>query len=304
MRAELAVSVGLALALAPGPARAEPPRAAVRLDYSRGPGAEACPADPTRLRALVAEKLEYDPFAPSDAGGRLVVVMGGGKGRGFNARVTRYNAAGEVIFGPETFPDPPLRNTCQALISPLATYVQSVFLTAVLPPPPVEPAKPPEPKPPAAPSPSAPPLAPAAPQPPPPAPELPNPARTTANRIAIVSFVAAATFLGLGVGWTVDARKKENAARALAAKPYEQGTSACTSSGGAPSAYCDNLFDIVQRQDTAVGIRNGWFVAAGASAAIGIAAEFVALSLPTTVKGLPQAHVTLKPGGLAIQGSF
>ena len=251
----------------------------------------------------------YDPFEKTSAPERLAVVMVA-KGRGFAAHVERFNAAGESTWS-ETFPPRPLRGDCEALMSPLATYLRASFLSyqggRAAPPaaPPPEPAVPlpkPAPSPPAAPPPElrGQPVQPADPLAPP---SVPNPTRATARDMAIVAYAVGGAFLGLGIAWTVDAQNKGDAASALAANPYAGGTISC-SDGQAPSGYCTKLFDAVQSQDTAIGFRNGWFVAAGVSAAAGTVATFWALSLPVTIKGQPQARVTLRPGGLVIHGSF
>jgi hypothetical protein len=58
LRASLALTAGLSLALARGSAAAAP---VVGLSYTRGPGAEDCP-DEAALRAAVAARLGEDPF--------------------------------------------------------------------------------------------------------------------------------------------------------------------------------------------------------------------------------------------------
>ena len=58
MRLTLALPLSLALALAPGRASADPPRVELRLEYVRGSGGEACPAEPTSLRAEVAARID------------------------------------------------------------------------------------------------------------------------------------------------------------------------------------------------------------------------------------------------------
>ena len=75
MRTALALLVGLALALAPHRASADPPRVSLRLEYVRGSGGEACPAEPTTLRAEVAARMGYDPFEEASATERLAVVI-------------------------------------------------------------------------------------------------------------------------------------------------------------------------------------------------------------------------------------
>jgi hypothetical protein len=301
MRTARATVVGLGLALAPADAHAEPPRVSARLVYARGPGGEACPAEPTSLRAELTRRMGYDPFARADAPERLTVSVVG-QGGGFRARVERFNAAGVSTWS-ETFPARPVHGGCAALFSPLASYVFGLFLTppaapAVEPPEPAAPA--PTPPPPAAPAPTPPPAPPPVPPEPP---NVPNPARSTARTVAIVSYSTGAILLGFGIGFAVDAQNKGNTASALAAKPFAGGTHACAN-GQAPSAYCTSLFNVVQGQDRAIGIRNGLFVAAGVSVAVGAVATLWALSLSTTIKGQPQAQVTFMPGGLVIRGSF
>ena len=127
MRTTRTIPVALALALAPYRASAEPPDVSLRLDYARASGGEACPADPTTLRAEVAARMGYDPFEKTSAPERLTVVMVA-KGRGFAARVERFNAAGESTWS-ETFPPRPLQGDCEALMSPLASYLRVSFLS-------------------------------------------------------------------------------------------------------------------------------------------------------------------------------
>jgi hypothetical protein len=110
-------------------------------------------------------------------------------------------------------------------------------------------------------------------------------------------------FLALGIAWSVDAQNKANAAQALAAQPYTGGTAGCAN-GQAPSGYCVRLLGAWQSEDKAIGLRNGWFGAAGVSGAIGLAATFWALSLPATIKGPAQAQIAMGPGALVFYGSF
>ena len=314
MRTSLVVPIGLglALALAPDCASADPPHLEVRLEYVRGSGGEACPAEPTALRAELAARMGYDPFERASAPERLAVVMVA-KGRGFAAQVERFNAAGANTWS-ETFSTRALEGDCAALMSPLASYLRALFLSyqggPAAPPvaPPPEPAVP-LPKPAAlAPSPSsapppelrAPPVQPANPPEPP---NAPNPTRTTARDVAFVAFAAAGAFFSSGIAWSVITWKKGNTASDLAAEPYAGQTHGCAN-GQAPSVYCTNLRNAVQSHDTAISLRNGWFVAAGVSAVAGTVATFWTLSLPAKIKGVPQAQVTLRPGGLVIRGSF
>ena len=313
MRTTLALPIGLALALGPGRASADPPRVEVRLEYVRGSGGEACPAEPTTLRAEVAARMGYDPFEGASAPERLAVVMVA-KDRGFAARVERFNAAGVSTWS-ATFPMRPLQGDCAAVMSPLASYLRGMFLSYQ-----GEPAAPPAaPLPePAAPLPKP---AATAPSPPPaPPPELrtssarpanplepanvPNPSRTTGRNVAIVAYSVGAVFLGLGIRWSVYGQGKANAAQALASQSNPAAGNGACLSGDVSSAYCRELLAAWQSSDNALSIRNGWFAAAGVSVAIGAAATVWTLSLPTTIKGQPQTQVTLRPGGLVFSGVF
>jgi hypothetical protein len=311
MRTTLALLIGLALAFAPGRASADPPRLSMRLEYVRGSGGQACPAEPTTLRAELAARMGYDPFDEANAPERLAVVIEAAKARGFAAHVERFNAAGERTWS-ETFG--PVRVDCEALMSPLASYLRASFLTyqsgPAAPPvaPPPEPAIPPAAPPPepAAPAPSPSPTPPPAqPANPPAPPKVPNPSRTTARGVAIVAYTVGATFLGLGIGWSVYGQSKANAAQALA-KQYHSpdGDAECSLAGAATSSDCGRLFESWRSRDTAFDARNGWFAAAGVSVAVGVAATVWTLSLPPAIKGQPQTQVRLRPDGLILSGSF
>jgi hypothetical protein len=309
MRPTLALPIGLALALAPGRASADPPRVELRLEYVRGSGGGACPAEPTSLRAEVAARMGYDPFDGASAPDRLAVVMMA-KGRGYAARVERFNAAGVNTWS-ETFSPRASQRDCAALMSPLASYLRALFLTyqsePAAPPaaPPPEPAVPrPEP---IAPVPTPPPelRAPSAqPADPPAPPSVPNPTRTTARNVAIVSYTAAGAFLGLGIAWSVVAQSKANSAQALSAQPDPVETASGCHSAGAPGQYCTHLLGAWQSRDAALNLRNDWFIAAGVSAAVGTVATAWALNLPATIKGQPQMQVTIRPGGLMFSGTY
>ncbi len=295
MRTARALPVALALALAPGWARAEPPRVSVRLDYTRGKGGATCPVDPAALRAAVEHVMGYDPFEPS-ASERLAVVVSSQDGA-FAALVERFNAAGVSTWS-ETFSQKkPTPGNCAALFPPLASYLDGLFLSYQRAPAPLPATPPPEP---AAPAPTPPP-APTVPPVPPELPNVPNPARVLPTRVAIVSYALASVFLGLGIAWSVDAQNKASAARTLAGQPYAGATYGCTN-GQAPSGYCVRLLGAWHSEDKANELRNGWLGAAGVSGAIGIVATFWALSLPATIRA--QAQITVRPGGLVIHGSF
>jgi hypothetical protein len=295
------VGLGLVLALAPAEASAEPPRVSARLDYARGPGGEACPAEPTSLRAEVTRRMGYDPFARTDAPERLTVRVVGQDG-GVRARVERFNAAGVSTWA-ETFPARPLHGECAALFSPLASYVFGLFLTspgapgaqAAVPPP--EPAAPPVP-PPALPHP------PAAPPVPPDVPNVPNPARATARKVEIVAYTVGAVSFTAGVAFAVDEQIKLRAAQALSTQPNRVPTDFGCKSAGAPGDYCRNLLGTWQSRDTALNARNGLVAAAGVSIAVGLVATAWALNLPKMVKGQPQTQVRFSPGGLVASGTF
>ncbi len=316
MRTALVLPIGLGLALAfmPGRASADPPRVELRLEYVRGSGGEACPAQPTALRAALAARMGYDPFDAASAPERLAVVMVA-KGRGFAAQVERFNAAGASTFS-ETFPPRPLQGDCAALTSPLASYLRGMFLTYQSGPaaphaaPPPEPTAPrPEP---AAPAPSPPAASPpelrappALPANPPEPPSVPNPTRATARNVAIVAYLIGGTFLGFGIGFAVDTQNKTNKAQALATQSYPTaGNDVCRTAEAVSSGYCVRLLGAWQSRDTALGLRNGGFAGAGVSTAVGLAATVWALSLPTTTKGQPQTQVRLSPGGLVVSGTF
>jgi hypothetical protein len=308
MRTALALPVGLALAFAPGRASADSPHVAMRLEYVRSAGGQACPAEPTTLRAEVAARMGYDPFDATSAPERLAVVLAA-KGGGFVARVERFNAAGESTWS-ETFPPRPLQGDCEALMSPLASYLRASFLsyqgrpTAPSAAPPPEPAAPlpkPAPSPPAAPARELPvrladPHEPA---------NVPNPSRSTARNVAIVAYAAAGVFVGLGIAWSVDAQSKTDAAQTLSGQVLRSGggPTGCTA-GTVSGASCDRALGAWQSRDTALNLRNGWFAAAGVSAAVGVVATAWALNLPTMIKGQPQTQVRLRPGGLVFSGAF
>jgi hypothetical protein len=309
MRTTLALPIGLALALAPCRASADPPRVELRLEYVRGSGGQACPAEPTSLRAEVAARMGYDPFEGTSPPDRLTVVMMA-KGRGFAARVERFNAAGVTTWS-ETFPTRPWPGNCAALTSPLASYLRGIFLTYESGPaaPPVAP--PPEP---AVPRPESTARAPSPPSElraplaqsaiPPEPPKVPNPTRATARNVAIVAYTAAGAFLGLGIAWSVDTQNKGNAAQALTTQSHRTGGDNECKSWGAPDSYCSTLLGAWQSRDAARNLRNGWFAAAGVSVAVGAVATAWALNLPTMIKGQPQTQVRIRPGGLVISGTF
>ena len=305
MRAARAIPVVLALALAPAGASAEPPpRVSVRLDYTRGKGGAACPADPTALRAEVEHVMGYDPFEPS-APERLVVLVSSKDGA-FAALVERFNAAGVTTWS-ETFGQKkPTPGNCTALFPPLASYLDGLFLTyqgapAPRPALPSEPAVPVPTPPPAAPPELRAPLPKSAEQP-----DVPNPTRTLASRVMIASYVTAGAFLTLAIGFTANEQSKKNAAQTLAAQPAPAGGTGNTACYQGPTldSYCTRLLKVWQAHDEAVGLRNGAFAAAGVSAAIGVAATVWAVNLPTTIRGQAPTQVMIRPGGVVLSGTF
>lgn len=303
MRPTLAPLLGLAFALAASAARADPPRLTVQLDYARGRGAETCPAEPDALRAEVARHLGYDPFDVGAAAAteRLVVTLSR-PGRELAARIERYTNG--ALTWSEVFPG--RGHTCASLMSPLAAELRSLLITFQAPPaspPGAAPAAPPDPAPPPAPTAPLAPKVEATPSPEPPI--VPDPARSTASRVAIVSYALTGIFLGLGIGWTVDARSKSDTAESLSLKlQHTEGKQACSRMGsGAPEA-CSVLVSALQSASTSTGIRNAWYAAAGASAAAGITSTILALTLPRTMKGQPTPQLSVNPAGVRIQGSF
>jgi hypothetical protein len=304
MRTARAIPIGLALALAPGVARAE--RVSLRLEYTRGPGGEACPAEPAALRAALLRSMGYDPFdRPRAARERLTVVLVP-KGDGYAAKVERFNAAGVSTWS-ETFPKDGWPGECAALTLPLASELRAVILVDQDAPaaPPHEPAAPVPTPPPAPPAPPpelrAPPPEPAKPPEPP---NVPNPAHTTARTVAIVSSSTGAILLGFGIGFAVDAQSKAHSAQALAEQPNPVATDSGCKSAGAPGQYCSNLLGAWQSRDTALNARNGLIAAAGVSLVVGAVATAWTLDLPTMIKGQPQTQVKLRPGGLVFSGTF
>ncbi len=316
MRTALAlpIGLGLALALAPGRASATQPRVELRLEYVRGAGGGACPAEPTKLRAEVAARMGYDPFEGASAPERLTVVMTA-KGHGFAARVERFNAAGVSTWS-ETFSMRPLQGGCAALMAPLGSYLRALFLTyqggPATPPaaPPPEPATPrPEPTAPAPSPPAASPpelhASPIQPAKPPEPPRAPNPTRATARNVAIVAYIAAGTFLGLGIAWSVDARTKRNDAQTLSAQLHQvDGSQACTRMGGGTITECSRLVSAAQTADTAEALRNTWYIGAGVSAAVGITSTVITFALPSTIKGQSMPQISVTPTGISVHGSF
>jgi hypothetical protein len=158
---------------------------------------------------------------------------------------------------------------------------------SVVPPPPPAPALPPAPKPPeAVAATTAPP---------------PENAHDYSLPVAVVAFGLAGTFLALGIGWTVDAQSKENAARARVAQVDPAGDTngtACTA-GTVSTVQCAQVAAAFQSRDTSVGFRNTWYSLAGVSTAVGVAAIVWPVILPKRL-----AQVGIGPGQVALRGSF
>jgi hypothetical protein len=185
--------MALPLVLAPSLARAEPhPRASARLDYTRGPGAESCPAE-SGLRLEVARRLGYDPFTPDARAHLAVTITDQGDKLTGSAQFT-----GDGRASPWSRAFPGREDDCAALISALGAEISYQLDPFVVPPAPVAPSPPPAPAP-ALPS-TPPPPAPAS---PPPSPtgaraELTAGARVTAGAAPGVAFGAT---LGGGLRW-------------------------------------------------------------------------------------------------------
>jgi hypothetical protein len=124
--------LGLAFALLAAPAAAQqsgqnrifdvapdapaPSRVAVRLDYTRGTGAEAC-IDESSLRGTVAAVMGYDPFA-AQAPALLRVAITRAP-HGFVAVIEHRDAAGRVLWS-----RPPLADVdCRKLVNAVALIV-------------------------------------------------------------------------------------------------------------------------------------------------------------------------------------
>jgi hypothetical protein len=258
------------------------------------------------FRAEVEHAMGYDPFKRSDARERLVVLLLGEAGV-FSAHVQRFNAAG-VSTWDETFtPRDSPRGACAAALFPsLASYIDGLYLSskATPAPPPAAPSERAAPAP--SPLPASPPelRAPPPPASPPEPPNVPNPTRAKALGVAIGGFSVGAVFLGLGIGWSVYGHNKANAAQALTAQTPAGGVAVCFATNADSGGYCGRLFRAWQSRDATLRLRDGWFAAAGVSAAVGAIATVWAVSLPMIINGLPQAQVNVRPGGLALSGSF
>lgn len=146
----------------------EPPRAAIRLEVVRGPGAEDCP-DEAFLRAEVARGLGADPF--QDDAPRALTVGIAREGPELTASMALRDAEGETHWA-EGFST---QSGCEELLSGVALAVVAQLLGA-----PERAPPPPEHSPPPVPSPKSDPSAAPAPPPPQVRRAAPEPARRAA----------------------------------------------------------------------------------------------------------------------------
>ncbi|WP_441288396.1 hypothetical protein ACSRUE_41595 [Sorangium sp. KYC3313] len=137
--------------LGAGDARAAPdaPRAAMRIEVVRGPGAESCPGD-AFLRAEVARRLGADPF--QDDAPRVLTVRIAQEGPELTALLALRDREGDTRWA-DGFGT---RSGCEELLSGVALAIVARVLSAREPAsPPAEPSPLAEPSPPAAPPPQA-----------------------------------------------------------------------------------------------------------------------------------------------------
>ncbi|WP_438028508.1 hypothetical protein [Sorangium sp. So ce233] len=135
-RAAVAAAMGL-LRVVDAHAAPEPPRAAMRLEVVRGPGAEGCP-DATFLRAEVARGLGADPFQ-GDAPEVLTVSIAR-EGPELTASLALRDREGETRWA-EAFST---RSRCDELLSGAALAIVAHLLGAQPSPSPPERSAPPE----------------------------------------------------------------------------------------------------------------------------------------------------------------
>jgi hypothetical protein len=119
-----------AVAVAPGPARAQPslPQTSpisLRLEYSAPPS--GCPTEKT-FRNILYGLIRYDPFGPT-ATERLVVGLTS-NGPDFEGTMTQYDATGAVVLQRDLH-----QSNCEVLVRALGS-VLTVWLPALPPPPP------------------------------------------------------------------------------------------------------------------------------------------------------------------------
>jgi hypothetical protein len=164
----------------------------VRLDYTRAPGAEACP-DERAARGAIAAKLGYDPAAsPSSADHTLLTVRLARGAGGFVATAERRDLAGRVLWTRPPLVDADCRHLIDVLGMAIAIELDpgAAGLAPPAPPPPEPPPPPPLPPPP---PPAPPPLA------------APRPAFRIGARagvsLGVLPGPAPSVIAEVGVGW-------------------------------------------------------------------------------------------------------
>jgi hypothetical protein len=276
----------------PGPTK-------VQLEYTRG-NLNTCPQESFFHHYVASHFGGEDPFSAT-AKGKITLSLSR-KGRGFGATLAMYDEAGARLGGEELRAD-----ECFGLVENAGLLVVTWLMPIVgpdpAPSPSREPAKQAEPVPaPPAPAPPAPSTAPD-----PPAPSKPivrEQARSPALPVAIAAYSAAGTFLALGIAWTVDAQRKEDHARTLASMLSSVGgADACSPAMAASPGGCAQLVSAFQARDTSIGFRNTWYTLAGISAGLGVSATIWAVSRRAK-EGRPRTQVAIRPGGIAIEGTF
>jgi hypothetical protein len=119
LRTALPLAILLPVALAPASAWAAlPPSVTARLEYQRGPGAEAC-AGEASLRIEVARRSGYDPFT-ADARARLVVTVTR-KGRQLIGALQFYDVKGAAGWSKVL---PVRANDCGTLLAAMGAEIE------------------------------------------------------------------------------------------------------------------------------------------------------------------------------------
>ena len=125
LRTALPLAIVLPVALAPALAwAAPPPSVTARLEYQRGPGAEAC-AGEASLRIEVARRSGYDPFT-ADARARLVVTITR-KGRQLTGALQFYDVKGAPGWSKVL---PVRANDCGTLLAAMGAEIEYEFSQA------------------------------------------------------------------------------------------------------------------------------------------------------------------------------
>jgi hypothetical protein len=295
----------VSLVLAATPARAQapapehapasvavPPRVAVRLDYVREPGAEACP-DAQGFREAVAANVGYDPFTTAAA--RLATVTVERRGSVFVGRMTLHDAAGVQEWAHE----PLSRRDCRALVR-----VMGLSLAIPIDPFPGPPVSVPEAHAPAA----APPArAPVAEPPAPPAPVTrvtPGvfEGRAGLARGILYGFTAAA--LAAGTGFAVAASNKGDAARQLGDSLVQKGGAGpCSRGSPVVTGDCQRIVSLTEQHDGYNRAANGLFAAAAATGVAATASIWI-LRTPATPAMQVKPSAPGSVAGLSLQGSW